>query len=135
MLKRVLPLVALIVVAGAAPGPGKAQCRHQRQDPPGRQAATRRSCGRCTILTDVYGPRVTGSPNLKAAGGVGDQADGSRGASRNGHLEPWDFGHPGWVERALLGAHRRAGEGPADLRSAGVDAGHRRHGHGAARIT
>ena len=28
------------------------------------------------VLTDVYGPRVTGSPS---------------------HLEPRDFGHPGWV--------------------------------------
>jgi cytochrome c1 len=27
---------------------------------------------------------------------MGDQADGSWGMS-NGHLEPWDFGHPGWV--------------------------------------
>src|SRR6476620_2984115 len=48
------------------------------------------------MLADVYGPRVTGSPSLKAAGewAIGDMQ--SWGFT-NGHLEPWDFGHPGWV--------------------------------------
>jgi carboxypeptidase Q len=48
------------------------------------------------VLTDVYGPRLTGSPNLKAAG---DWALGQLKAwgLENGHLEPWDFGHPGWM--------------------------------------
>jgi len=48
------------------------------------------------VLTDVYGPRVTGSPNLKAAGEWAIKQMESWGFS-NGHLEPWDFGHPGWV--------------------------------------
>jgi hypothetical protein len=48
------------------------------------------------MLTDVYGPRVTGSPNLKAAGEWAIKEMQSWGFS-NGHLEPWDFGHPGWV--------------------------------------
>ena len=47
-------------------------------------------------LTDVYGPRLTGSPNFKAA------ADWALAQMQtwglvNAHLEPWDFGHPGWV--------------------------------------
>lgn len=48
------------------------------------------------VLTDVYGPRLTGSPNLKAAG---EWAIGQLEAwgLRNGALEPWDWGHPGWV--------------------------------------
>ena len=48
------------------------------------------------VLTDVYGPRVTGSPNLKAAGEWAIKEMQSWGFV-NGHLEPWDFGHPGWV--------------------------------------
>ena len=48
------------------------------------------------FLTDVYGPRVTGSPSLKAAGEWSIKTMESWGFT-NGHLEPWDFGHPGWV--------------------------------------
>src|SRR5215204_7738095 len=47
-------------------------------------------------LADVYGPRVTGSPNHKAAAEWAIKQMASWGLS-NGHLEPWDFGHPGWV--------------------------------------
>src|SRR5882757_10204546 len=48
------------------------------------------------VLADVYGPRVTGSPSLKAAGEWAIAQMQSWGFT-NGHLEPWDFGHPGWV--------------------------------------
>ena len=48
------------------------------------------------VLTDVYGPRVTGSPSLKAAGEWAIRQMQAWGLT-NGHLEPWDFGHPGWV--------------------------------------
>jgi carboxypeptidase Q len=48
------------------------------------------------FLTDVYGPRLTGSPSLKAAGEWAVKTMESWGFT-NGHLEPWDFGHPGWV--------------------------------------
>ena len=79
------------------------------------------------MLTDVYGPRVTGSPNLKAAGEwaikqmrvVGLHERPSRAVG----LRPSRLG-----QRALLGAHHRAGQGSADVRGAGVDAGHQRHG-------
>jgi hypothetical protein len=54
------------------------------------------------VLTDVYGPRVTGSPSLKAAGEWAIKAMESWGFS-NGHLEPWDFGHPGWVNERFTG--------------------------------
>src|SRR5262245_45644050 len=47
-------------------------------------------------LTDVYGPRLTGSPNFKAAGEWAIKTMESWGFS-NGHLEPWDWGHPGWT--------------------------------------
>jgi hypothetical protein len=52
------------------------------------------------MLTDVYGPRLTGSPNLKAAGEWAIQQMQSWGMT-NGHLEPWDFGHPGWTNERL----------------------------------
>jgi hypothetical protein len=52
------------------------------------------------FLTDLYGPRLTGSPNLKAAGEWAVQQMASWGA-KNGRLEPWDFGHPGWVNERL----------------------------------
>jgi hypothetical protein len=48
------------------------------------------------FLTDVYGPRLTGTPSLKAAGEWSIKTMESWGLT-NGHLEPWDFGHPGWV--------------------------------------
>jgi carboxypeptidase Q len=47
-------------------------------------------------LTDVYGPRLTGSPSTKAAGEWAVQTMTSWGL-QNAHLEPWDFGHPGWT--------------------------------------
>lgn len=52
------------------------------------------------FLTDVYGPRLTGSPNLKAAGEWAVRQMASWGFE-NGHLEPWDFGHPGWLNERL----------------------------------
>ena len=52
------------------------------------------------VLTDVYGPRLTGSPQLKAAmEWVVTQTTGW--GLKNAHLEPWDFGHPGWTNERL----------------------------------
>jgi carboxypeptidase Q len=48
------------------------------------------------VLTDVYGPRLTGSPNHKAAAEWAIKRMGEWGFVK-GHLEPWDFGHPGWL--------------------------------------
>ncbi len=53
-------------------------------------------------LTDVYGPRLTGSPNHKAAGEWVIKQMASWGFS-NGHLEPWDFGHVGWLNERATG--------------------------------
>jgi hypothetical protein len=54
-------------------------------------------------LTDVYGPRLTGSPNLKAAGEWAVREMASWGFT-NGHLEPWDWGRPGWTNESAVGA-------------------------------
>jgi hypothetical protein len=67
-----------------------------------RQEAARGSQIMRTLhfLADLYGPRVTGSPNLKSAGkwAVGQMESWG---FVNGHLEDWDFGHPGWVNETL----------------------------------
>lgn len=48
------------------------------------------------VLSDVYGPRLTGSPNHRAAAEWALKQMESWGL-RNAHLEPWNFGHPGWL--------------------------------------
>lgn len=53
-------------------------------------------------LADVYGPRLTGSPNHKAAGEWAIKQMASWGFT-NGHLEPWDFGHVGWLNERATG--------------------------------
>lgn len=63
-----------------------------------RQEVTARSQVMRTlhVLTDLYGPRVTGSPNAKAAAEWAVKAMSEWGFA-NGHLEPWDFGRQGWA--------------------------------------
>jgi carboxypeptidase Q len=52
------------------------------------------------VLADVHGPRLTGSPNHKAAAQWAVEQM-TRWGFTNGHLEPWDFGHPGWSNEHL----------------------------------
>ena len=52
------------------------------------------------MFTDVYGPRLTGSPNHKAAAEWAVKQMTSWGLE-NAHLEPWDFKHPGWLNERL----------------------------------
>ena len=53
-------------------------------------------------LTDVYGPRLTGSPNHKAAA-EWTVAEMTRWGFTNGHLEPFDFGRAGWLNDKAAG--------------------------------
>jgi hypothetical protein len=54
------------------------------------------------MLTDRYGPRLTGSPNFEqAANWVVRQM--TAWGFKNAHLEPWDFGHPGWLNMRAAG--------------------------------
>ena len=55
------------------------------------------------FLTDLYGPRLTGSPNHKAAAEWAARQMESWGL-KNARLEPWDFKHPGW-QNERLSAH------------------------------
>ena len=47
------------------------------------------------MLTDRYGPRVTGSPGYEAAAKWAVSQLTEWGL-QNARLEPWEFGHPGW---------------------------------------
>jgi hypothetical protein len=54
------------------------------------------------ILADRYGPRLVGSPNHKAAARWAAKQLADWGL-QNARLEPWDFGHPGWVNEHAAG--------------------------------
>jgi hypothetical protein len=54
------------------------------------------------FLTDVYGPRPTGSPNHEAAAKWAVATMTSWGM-KNAHLEPWPWGHPGWLPERATG--------------------------------
>ena len=67
-----------------------------------REEAMKRSQIMKTIhmFTDVYGPRLTGSPNHKKAAEWAVKQMTAWGME-NAHIEPWDFGHPGWLNERL----------------------------------
>jgi carboxypeptidase Q len=52
------------------------------------------------MLTDIYGPRLTGSPNHTHAAEWAVRQMTEWGL-QNAHLEAWDFGHPGWLNERL----------------------------------
>ncbi len=52
------------------------------------------------VLTDVYGPRLTGSPQLEAAGEWARDRMRAWGLA-NAHLEPWEFGRDGWTNERV----------------------------------
>lgn len=53
-------------------------------------------------LTDRYGPRVTGTPNHEQAAKWA-VAEMTSWGLKNAHLEPWDFGRPGWLNETASG--------------------------------
>lgn len=54
------------------------------------------------MLTDRYGPRVTGTPNHEMAAKWA-VAEMTKWGLRNAHLEAWEFGHPGWLNESASG--------------------------------
>ncbi|HEX4998998.1 MAG TPA: M20/M25/M40 family metallo-hydrolase [Terriglobia bacterium] len=54
------------------------------------------------VLTDIYGPRLTGSPNHENAARWAIRQMESWGLV-NGRLEPWDFARPGWLNEEASG--------------------------------
>ena len=53
-------------------------------------------------FADLYGPRLTGSPNHVNAAKWGAREMQSWGFD-TATLEPWEFGHPGWVSERAVG--------------------------------
>ena len=54
------------------------------------------------MLTDRYGPRVTGTPNHEAAAKWA-VAEMTKWGLKNGHLEGWDFARAGWLNERASG--------------------------------
>ena len=81
------------------------------------------------MLTDRYGPRLAGSPNYEAAAKWA-AATLTEWGLKNAHLEPWDFGHPGWLNERAAGYLVAPVQRHPHIRSAGLDAIHQRHGAG-----
>lgn len=54
------------------------------------------------MLTDRFGPRMTGTPNHEAAVNWVIQETTAWGM-KNAHKEAWDFGHPGWLNERASG--------------------------------
>ena len=54
------------------------------------------------MLTDRYGPRVTGTPNHEAAV-QWVISETTKWGLKNAHREAWDFGHPGWANERAAG--------------------------------
>src|ERR1017187_5481802 len=54
------------------------------------------------MLTDRYGPRVTGTPNHEAAAKWA-VAEMTKWGMKNGHLEAWDYGRAGWLNDRAYG--------------------------------
>ncbi len=95
MLKRVVPFLA--VVAVLAPVQAQETLNTDINARIRQEEASHSQIMRTLhFLSDVYGPRVTGSPNHKAAAEWAIKQMQTWGFT-NGHLEPWEFGHPGWV--------------------------------------
>jgi carboxypeptidase Q len=97
MRKRFVPLLVVGLLAVSFPARSEDEPASDVVWKIRREAAERSQIlSTLHVLTDVYGPRLTGSPNLKQAGEWVVQQMTSWGLS-NATLEAWDFGHPGWL--------------------------------------
>lgn len=94
---RWLALIGLIVLAYRP-----AQAQNAELDARIREEGMNRSQVMQTLhhLTDVYGPRLTGSPGLERAGAWTLEQLAAWGLE-NAHAEPWDWGRPGWANERL----------------------------------
>jgi carboxypeptidase Q len=94
---------ALIALAVAAPAAPPERINHEINAKIREEGRERSQILRTMhFLTDVYGPRLTGSPNHKAAAEWAVKQMTEWGFV-NGHLEPWEFGHAGWLNERFSG--------------------------------
>jgi carboxypeptidase Q len=88
---------AVVALAVAAPLAAEADLQSRIRN----EASTASIMRTLHMLTDVYGPRLTGSPNARLAADWAIKTLAGWGLT-NAHLEPWEFGHAGWInERAV----------------------------------
>jgi carboxypeptidase Q len=100
-MKKLLALTLIAIVAGISTPSAQEKVDKDIQWKIRREATDNSQIMRTMhFLTDVYGPRLTGSPNLKAAQDW-IVKETTRWGLKNAHLEPWTFGHPGWVNEKL----------------------------------
>jgi hypothetical protein len=94
----------LVVLAVGAAAPPPAERIDHETNARIRQEGRERSQIMRTLhfLTDVYGPRLTGSPNHKGAAEWTIKQMSEWGLA-NGHLEPWNFNRPGWLNERFSG--------------------------------
>ncbi|MFL6277297.1 MAG: M20/M25/M40 family metallo-hydrolase [Blastocatellia bacterium] len=99
MRKYAVPFLSLALLVGSLPA--------LAQEPADINAQIRKEAAEHSqimrtmhFLTDLYGPRLTGSPNHKAAAEWAAKQMTAWGLA-NAHLEAWDFGHPGWLNEKL----------------------------------
>ena len=99
VLKKVTP--ALVVVAVVVSSHAQERVDHDTFWKIRQEATTNSRILRTVhMLADRYGPRPTGSPNLRAAGEWAVTEFESWGL-QNGRMEPWDWGNPGWLNERL----------------------------------
>ena len=98
-MRRLLALAAITLVGVplAAQSAADREVIARIRDEANRRSQIMRSVH---FLADVYGPRITGSPTLKAAGEWAIKTMESWGLT-NPHLEPWNFGRDGWINERL----------------------------------
>ncbi len=101
--RSLLPFLALAVVSAAAQEPIDTAMNSRI-----REEALQRSELMATLepLTDVFSPRLTGSPSYKAAAEWARDRLKAWGLA-NARLESWNWGHPGWANQRLA-AHVEA---------------------------
>ena len=98
---RVFALAAAIVAATALPYSAQSALDPQINDKIRQEEAANSQIMRTLhFLTDVHGPRLTGSPQHKAAAEWAVKTMTGWGMV-NGKLEPWEFGFPGWTNEHL----------------------------------
>ena len=96
-------ITATAIALSVAPGPDPERIDHETNARI-RQEALQRSHIMRTLhhLTDVHGPRLTGSPGHKSAAEWAVKQMTDWGLA-NGRLEPWAFNRPGWSNERFSG--------------------------------
>jgi hypothetical protein len=100
---RIVTAVLIAVAAAASPAPRSEVIDHEVNARIRKEGQDNSQIMRIMHhLTDVYGPRLTGSPNHTGAA-EWTVKQMTEWGFENGRLEPWDFGRPGWLNERFSG--------------------------------